>query len=112
MADHIKLNPASGNYVVQAGDTRLGVTALAVELREGGHGPVIYVPRTDIDMAMLTRTDRTTTCPSKGVASYYSVRTPAGTLHNAVWSYEAPKPGLEAISGHLAFYPSVAVTPT
>ncbi len=111
MADHIILQPASGARVVRAGDTVLGTTEHAVELREGGGGPVLYVPRADMDMAKLERTTRTTSCPWKGVANYYSVVTPTGRLDNAVWTYETPKAGLEGIAGHLAFYPSVTVTP-
>jgi uncharacterized protein (DUF427 family) len=110
MADHITLHPASGRRTVKAGDLVLGSTDHAVELREGSYGAVIYVPRVDIDMTKLVRTDRKSTCPWKGVASYYSVRTPTGTLDNVVWSYESPKAGLEPISGHLAFYPAVTVS--
>jgi uncharacterized protein (DUF427 family) len=111
MADHITLQPAAGPLVVRAGDTVLGNTAKAVELREGGYGPTLYVPRADIDMGRLERTTRTTTCPWKGVANYYSVVTPNGRIDNAVWTYETPKAGLEGIAGHLAFYPSVTVAP-
>ena len=111
MPDHITLTPANGKRVVRAGDAVLGTTSHAIELREGGHGPVLYVPRADIDMSRLERTTRTTTCPWKGVANYYSVVTSAGRLDNAVWTYETPKPGVEAIAGHLAFYPSVTVSP-
>lgn len=104
MADHIRIRTAPGTWVVRAGGAILGESARAIELTEGHMAPVIYFPRTDIAMAMLDRTDRATTCPYKGQASYYSVVTPEGRLDNAVWSYEAPKPGMEAIAGHLAFY--------
>jgi uncharacterized protein (DUF427 family) len=56
-------------------------------------------------MALLEKTDRVTTCPWKGEASYYSVRSPEGQLDNAIWSYEAPIPAAAEIAGHLAFYP-------
>jgi len=108
---HITLTLAPGNHVIRAGDTVIGMTDHAITLAEGSYPPVLYVPRADIDMALLTRTTRQTTCPHKGVASYYSVTTPAGTLDNAVWSYETPITGVEAIAGHLAFYPAVSVTP-
>lgn len=111
MADHIVLRPAAGKHVVKTGDTVLGTTSHAIELREGGGRPVLYVPRADMDMSKLERTSRTTTCPWKGVANYYSVVTPMGRLDNAVWTYETPKAGVEGIAGHLAFYPSVTVTP-
>lgn len=105
MPDHIKIAPSSGTWVVRAGGAVLGETRRAVELREGSFPPVIYVPREDIAMALLERTERLSTCPWKGEASYFSIRSPEGPLANAVWSYETPKAGMEEIAGHLAFYP-------
>ncbi len=110
MASHITLTPIPGPVTVTAKGTPLGTSRTALDLREGSYPSVIYVPRADIDMGKLEKTQRSTTCPHKGTASYYSVRTDSGVLDNAVWSYETPKPGLEAIAGHLAFYPSVTVT--
>jgi len=100
----IRTEPAARPYRVEAGGVTLAAKAAAMELYEGGRGPTIYVDRADIDMTMLEKTDRTTTCPHKGRASYYSIKTPQGTLANAVWSYEAPTGDSGAIAGHLAFY--------
>lgn len=105
MAGHITIRPAEGRYVIRAGDTVIGQTEAALELKEGAYPPVIYVPRKDIDMTHLIRTERASTCPWKGQASYYSVRTPTELLANAVWSYETPKADVDAIAGYLAFYP-------
>ncbi len=105
MPDHIKITPATGTYVVRAGGAVLGETKRALELKEGSYPAVIYVPRGDMAMALLEKTDRSSTCPWKGTASYYSVTTPGGPLTNAVWSYEDPKADVAAIAGHLAFYP-------
>ena len=105
MADHIAITPAAGTYVIRAGGAVLGETTRALELREGSYPPRIYVPREDMAMALLEKTDRVTTCPWKGEASYYSVRSPEGQLDNAIWSYVAPIPAAAEIAGHLAFYP-------
>jgi len=111
MADHIQLTPAPRRHVIRAGDTVIGETDQAILLVEGGGRPVIYVPRSAVEPRFLDRTQRETGCPWKGTASYFTLVTETGRLDNAVWSYETPKPGLEAIAGHLAFYPSVTVTP-
>lgn len=112
MSEHIRLGPASGSYLVSVGPEVIGRTDRAVQMTEGSYPAVIYVPRADVDMTRLVRTDRRTNCPWKGDASYYSVTTANGTLENAVWSYETPKTGMEGIAGLLAFYPDkVAVTP-
>lgn len=105
MASHIMITPIAGPVTVTAGGVTLGRSTGTLELKEGSYPPVIYVPRTDVDMAKLARTERATSCPWKGQASYYSIISADGTLENAVWSYETPKPGVEAIAGHLAFYP-------
>jgi uncharacterized protein (DUF427 family) len=55
-------------------------------------------------MARLIRSEHSTYCPYKGDCSYYSL--PSGEhAANAVWSYEAPFAAVEAIRGHIAFYP-------
>jgi uncharacterized protein (DUF427 family) len=105
MANHITITPAKGPVTVTAGDTTLGTTNAALELKEGSYPAVLYVPRADIDMTKLQKTARSTTCPWKGAASYYSIRTAAGTVENAIWSYEAPLDAVAPIAGHLAFYP-------
>jgi uncharacterized protein (DUF427 family) len=104
MASHITITPAAGTIVIRANGAVIGETKHALELREGSYGPVIYVPRADMAMALLDKTDRTSTCPWKGKASYYSIVTPETTLQDAVWSYEDPLDDMAAIAGHLAFY--------
>ncbi|RPE71912.1 uncharacterized protein (DUF427 family) [Pacificibacter maritimus] len=106
MTDLIKIRPASGTYVVRAGGAVIGESDQALELIEGDAAPVIYFPRASLAMAFLDTSDTKTTCPHKGVASYYSIQTKSVLLKDAAWSYENPKSGLEQIAGHLAFYPN------
>jgi uncharacterized protein (DUF427 family) len=77
----------------------------ALTLREAHYPPVQYIPRKDIDMALLRRTDNATYCPYKGDCAYFSI--PLGGEHsvNAVWTYEDPYAAVAAIKDHLAFYP-------
>ena len=110
MADHITITPAEGIWSVRAGGAVLGETSAALELREGDYPPVIYFPRSDIAMAFLDGSDKSTHCPHKGDASYYSVVTKSRTLQNAVWSYEAPLEGVAAIKEYLAFAPMDEIT--
>jgi uncharacterized protein (DUF427 family) len=89
---------------VAVGSTLLGTSTRALEVKEGAYPPVIYVPREDIDMSRLVRTNHKTSCPWKGQASYYSIKGDFAKFANAVWSYEDPKPDMAIIAGHLAFY--------
>ena len=43
-------------------------------LHETGHLPVWYFPRADVRFDLLEATDRTTHCPFKGDASYWTIR--------------------------------------
>jgi uncharacterized protein (DUF427 family) len=89
---------------VRFGDQILVDTAHGLILKEGGLPPVHYLPRADADMAALVATSRKTRCPFKGEASYFSIADAGQRGENAVWSYEDPIVGVEAIAGHLAFY--------
>ncbi|KJC39669.1 hypothetical protein UB31_30175 [Bradyrhizobium sp. LTSP849] len=90
---------------VTAGDIVIAESAKALTLKEAKYPAVQYVPREDANMALLERTERTTHCPYKGDASYYSIKADGKTLDNAIWTYETPFPAMTEISGHLAFYP-------
>ncbi len=108
MADPIHIRPAEGTWTVRADGAILGETTHALELTEGGYPPVIYFPRADIAMALLDKSTRTSTCPWKGAAEYYTIAAPSGPIHDAAWSYANPKPEVAAIAGHIAFYPDKA----
>ena len=110
MAEHITIRKASGKWSVRAGGAVLGESSNVLELSEGDYPPVIYFPREDIAMAFLDRTEKSTHCPHKGDASYYSIVTRSTTLENAAWSYEAPYEAVARIKEHLAFYTGENVT--
>lgn len=110
MANTIKIRKADGTWSVRAGGAVLGESSDALELSEGDYPPVIYFPRADIAMAFLDQTDKTTHCPHKGDARYFSVVTKSTTLHNVAWSYETPHQEVAEIGGHLAFYTNGDVT--
>ncbi|HEV2159721.1 DUF427 domain-containing protein [Bradyrhizobium sp.] len=104
--DHpITITPNPRRVRVTAGDIVIAETSKALTLKEAKYPAVQYVPREDTNMALLERTERTTHCPYKGDASYYSVKADGKTLDNAIWTYETPYPAMTEISGHLAFYP-------
>jgi uncharacterized protein (DUF427 family) len=77
----------------------------ALTLREATYPPVQYIPREDVDLSQLKRTDHVTYCPYKGDCSYYSVPAGGKKSVNAVWTYEDPYPAVAQIREHVAFYP-------
>lgn len=110
MTDHIRITKADGRWSVRAGGAVLGESSEALDLAEGDYPDVIYFPRSDIAMAFLDRTDKSTHCPHKGDASYYSVVTKSTTLENAAWSYETPLENADRIKDHIAFHTGDGVT--
>ncbi|MFL9877414.1 DUF427 domain-containing protein [Herbaspirillum rhizosphaerae] len=104
--DHpISIEPTAVRIVVTLGGHAVADSTSVLVLREAAYPPVYYIPRKDVDMALLERTDHNTYCPYKGECSYYSIPVGGGRSVNAVWSYEEPYPAVAAIKGHVAFYP-------
>jgi uncharacterized protein (DUF427 family) len=99
----IERNPS--RVVVSVAGRVIADTRSALTLREARYPAVLYVPREDVDMALLERTDHATYCPYKGDCAYFSIPLGGKRSANAVWSYEAPYAAVSAIKDHLAFYP-------
>lgn len=75
-----------------------------VLLEEAGLPTRYYLPREDVRTDLLRPTARTTSCPFKGEASYWSVEV-GGEVHDSlVWSYENPIPEATEIAGMMCFY--------
>jgi uncharacterized protein (DUF427 family) len=66
--------------------------------------PRFYAPLEDFDAEFLSRTDRSTHCPYKGDASYWSVSVNGTTRENAVWGYESPVEQASWLAGHASLY--------
>ena len=100
----IEANPA--RVVVTLGGAVIADTRNALTQHEASYPAVQYIPRKDVDMSLLARTDHATYCPYKGECAYYSIPAGGERSVNAVWTYEAPYAAVEAIKDHVAFYPS------
>ena len=104
--DHpITIEPSKARIVVSVAGRVIADTRAALSMREAAYPAVLYIPRKDVDMALLARTDHATYCPYKGDCAYYSIPAGGARAANAVWTYEAPFDAVAAIKDHLAFYP-------
>jgi uncharacterized protein (DUF427 family) len=99
----IEANPS--RVVVEVGGKIIADTRHALTLREASYPAVQYIPRRDVDMTALVRSDHTTYCPYKGDASYYSIPAGGDRSLNAVWTYEDPFEAMVQIKDYVAFYP-------
>ena len=102
----ITIEPNPARVTVSVAGRIVADTRQALTLKEASYRPVQYIPRKDVDMTLLKRSDHQTYCPYKGDCAYYSVPLGGDRSVNAVWTYEAPYPAVGAISGHVAFYPN------
>jgi uncharacterized protein (DUF427 family) len=104
--DHpIAIAPNPARVIVSVAGRVIADTRRALTLKESSYPAVQYIPRQDVDMALLQRTDHATYCPYKGECAYFSIPSGGERAANAVWTYETPYAAVAAIKDHLAFYP-------
>jgi uncharacterized protein (DUF427 family) len=99
----IERNP--NRVVVRVAGRVVADTSEALTLREASYPAIQYVPRKDVNMMLLERTEHATYCPYKGDCAYFSIPLGGDRSTNAVWTYEAPYEAVSPIKDHLAFYP-------
>jgi len=104
--DHpISVAPNPARVIVSVAGRVIADTRRALTLKESSYPAVQYIPRQDVDMVLLQRTDHATYCPYKGECAYYSIPVGGERAANVVWTYETPYEAVAAIKDHLAFYP-------
>jgi uncharacterized protein (DUF427 family)/pimeloyl-ACP methyl ester carboxylesterase len=104
--DHpITIERNNKRVVISVAGRVIADTRDALTLREATSPAVQYVPRKDVDMVLLVRTDNVTYCPYKGDCAYFSIPLGGERSINAVWTYEDPYTAVVSIKDHLAFYP-------
>lgn len=73
---------------------------------EGNH----YFPPDSLTKEHFRTSPQTSTCPWKGVASYYDVVVNGEINAGAAWYYPEPKSAAAEIANHVAFWKGVKVT--
>jgi len=73
---------------------------------EGNH----YFPKQAVKAEFLRDSATHTTCPWKGVASYYSLQVDGETNRDAAWYYPQTKDAAKHIEGYVAFWKGVKVS--
>jgi len=100
----IRLEPATQRWRAYFNHHVIADTADALVVLESGLPPVVYFPRQDVAMEYMGRTDRSTRCPHKGEASYFTLTMGGVIEENVAWSYEHPNDAVAPIAGRIAFY--------
>jgi len=89
--------------VVLGGET-IAESSKATFVFETGMPTRYYLPMDDIRMAVLKRSDTTTRCPYKGIASYWSVEAGGQIFDDIVWSYPEPLEEAPKLKNLLCFF--------
>lgn len=69
-----------------------------------------YFPRSSVNVGFLKDSPTHTTCPWKGLASYYSLQVNGKENIDAAWYYPQPKEAASQIKDHIAFWKGVQIT--
>ncbi len=69
----------------------------------------IYFPPESIKREYFSDSGLHTTCPWKGLASYYSVTVNGQEASDIAWYYPKPSDAAVNIKDHVAFYPQVTI---
>jgi len=69
----------------------------------------LYFPPDAVKTEYFKPSDKHTTCPWKGQASYYHVDVNGKRNADAAWYYPEPKSAAQEIKGHVAFWKGVKV---
>ena len=69
-----------------------------------------YFPKEAVHPENLQPSTRTSVCPWKGTAHYYSLRVDGQENQDAAWFYPDPKPGAEQVKDRVAFWKGVQVS--
>jgi len=95
---------SSRRVEVEIAGVKVADSVRPVLLFETGLPVRYYLPKTDVRLDLLRSSARTSKCPYKGTAEYYSV-TVDGTKHEDIlWWYRYPLQETAGIAGLVSFY--------
>lgn len=102
--DHKITEKAAEPIQIASGGVVLAASDAAILVEEDNHPPRHYLPRSDVNMAKLQRSEKTSYCPFKGTATYFHVAIGEKTFENVAWSYEEPYEEHAGLKSLIAFY--------
>jgi uncharacterized protein (DUF427 family) len=68
-----------------------------------------YFPPDAIKWEYFVKSEHRTTCPWKGIASYYDIQVGGKVNPNAAWTYPHPSQAAQNIQDHVAFWRGVKI---
>jgi uncharacterized protein (DUF427 family) len=68
-----------------------------------------YFPSESLNKSYFESSDTHTTCPWKGLASYFTLQVAGKQNKDAAWYYPSPKEAAREITGRVAFWKGVEI---
>ncbi|TFH47687.1 MAG: DUF427 domain-containing protein, partial [Lysobacterales bacterium] len=99
----IRIEPIAGTARATLNNQIVAESTAALVLREGSYPPRVYFPMSDVRMDQLTATDKSTHCPHKGDASYWTVVAGGAEAPDVAWAYRTPIDEVGSIKDHICF---------
>ncbi|MET9019866.1 DUF427 domain-containing protein [Actinopolymorpha sp. NPDC004070] len=99
----VSVAPTTQHVRIERGGQVVAETDRALVLTETGLDDRLYLPTEDVRMDLMAATDSHTTCPFKGVASYWAFADDE-SARDVAWAYPDPKEDVAQIRDHLSFY--------
>ncbi len=100
----VDVSPSSRHVQVVIDGVTVADTQRPTLLFETGMPTRYYVPLADVRLDLLTASDRTTGCPYKGQAGYYSVPTYGEQGQDIAWYYRYPTRESAGVANHVCFF--------
>lgn len=100
----IDTRPTSRLVQFKINDTVIAESTRSIALFETNIRVRYYIPTEDIKMELLEKTDTSSICPYKGVASYWNIKLNGETFKDVAWSYLDPMTETIPIKGYISFW--------
>ena len=94
---------SSRHVKVSISDCVVAETSAPVILFETGLPPRYYIPKQDVEMALLRKSEKLTRCAYKGEEHYYSVDINDQITHDLAWFYRYPTSEASDVANHICF---------
>ena len=101
----VDVRPSSREVRIAFAGETIALSRRGLFLFETGLPTRYYVPPADVRSDFLIPSRKSTVCPYKGRASYWTIRVGERAAEDAVWSYRETLPDCPRIKDYLCFYP-------
>lgn len=98
------IEPVDPEVRVLADRVEIARSRRALRVLETGSPPTYYLPSSDVDLAVLSRSGEHSLCEWKGEARYWDFSSGGALRAHVAWSYARPFADFDRLRDHFSFY--------